>query len=89
MVASEACYIITIMIVKISLAIFFIRIIVKRCHLIFVYVTVGVNIISSASAFVYCFFRCGPRLDQYVMNQLMNNCASREFDLFMAYQQGM
>lgn len=86
-VASEACYIITIMIVKISLAIFFIRIIVKRCHLIFVYVTVGVNIISSASAFFYCFFRCGPSLDQYVMNQLMNNCASRELDLFMAYQQ--
>ncbi|KAG9187229.1 hypothetical protein G6011_05100 [Alternaria panax] len=86
-VASEASYIITIMIVKISLAIFFIRIIVKRCHLILVYVTVGVNIISSASAFFYCFFRCGPSLDKYVMNQLMNKCAPRELDLFMAYQQ--
>jgi hypothetical protein len=77
------------MIVKISLAIFFLRIMVKRCHFILVYVTVGVNIISSASAFFYCFFRCGPSLEKYAMNQLINECASRDLDLFMAYQQGM
>ncbi|CAG5142597.1 uncharacterized protein ALTATR162_LOCUS1182 [Alternaria atra] len=86
-VVSEATYIITVMIVKISLAIFFLRIMVKRCHFILVYVTVGVNIISSASAFFYCFFRCGPSLEKYAMNQLINECASRDLDLFMAYQQ--
>lgn len=79
----------TIMIVKISLAIFFTRIIVKRCHFILIYVTVGINILSSGTAFFYCFFRCGANLDKYAINQIMNRCTPRELDLFIAYQQGM
>ncbi|KAL1801076.1 hypothetical protein ACET3X_001418 [Alternaria dauci] len=75
------------MIVKISLAIFFVRIIVRRCYLILVYVTVSVNIISSTTAFFYSLFRCGPSLDKYVINQMMGKCAPRELDSFIAYQQ--
>jgi hypothetical protein len=78
----------TVMIVKISLAIFFARIIVRRNHFVLVYITVGVNVLSSISAFFYCFFRCGPSLDEYAINQLMDRCTPRAIDLFMAYQQG-
>ncbi|KAF1831671.1 hypothetical protein BDW02DRAFT_40534 [Decorospora gaudefroyi] len=86
-VASEACYVLTMMVLKISLGIFFARIVVQRWHLMSIYVTVGVNIFSSAAAFFYVFFRCGANLDKYVVHQLAGRCTPHRLDLFMAYQQ--
>ena len=74
------------MTVKISLGIFFARIVVASWHLMLIYVTIGVNIFSSAAAFFYCIFRCGPNVDRYVLQQLKNQCTSRGLDRFMAYQ---
>ncbi|UPX16661.1 uncharacterized protein EKO05_0007050 [Ascochyta rabiei] len=74
------------MTVKISLGIFFARIVVAQWHLMLIYVTIGVNIVSSAAAFFYCILRCGPDVDRYVLQQLQNKCTSRGLDRFIAYQ---
>lgn len=76
------------MTVKISVGIFFARIVVARWHIMLIYVTIGVNVFSSVAAFFYCIFRCGPNVDRYVLQQLKNECTSRGLDRFMAYQSG-
>jgi hypothetical protein len=75
------------MTLKISLGIFFARIIIKPWQTGLIYINVGVNVFSSAAAFFYVLFRCGPNLDDYVMQQLMNKCTPRTLDRFIAYQQ--
>ncbi|KAJ4307721.1 hypothetical protein N0V94_009639 [Neodidymelliopsis sp. IMI 364377] len=74
------------MAIKISLGIFFARIVVAHWHLMLIYVTIGVNVCSSVAAFFYCIFRCGPNVDEYVLQQLKSQCTSRGLDRFMAYQ---
>lgn len=80
-------YIIAMMVLKISLGIFFARIVIKRWHFLLIYITVGVTIFSSAAAFFYSLFRCGPNIDDYVIQQLTGKCMPRYLDRFMAYQQ--
>jgi hypothetical protein len=75
------------MLIKISLAIFFARIVVKRWHLTLIYVTITCSVISSIAAYLYCFLRCGPDLDQYLIRQLVQACAPLALDIFMAYEQ--
>ena len=75
------------MVLKISLGIFFARIMVKRWQLIVVYTIVTISSVSSTSAFFYCLLRCGPDMDQYVLRQLQNVCTPRGLDRFFAYQQ--
>jgi hypothetical protein len=72
---------------KISLGIFFARIVVKPWQVGIIYVNVGFNIFSSAAAFFYVLFRCGSNLDNYVMQQLSDKCMPRGLDRFVAYQQ--
>ena len=86
MVASEATYIVTILILKISLGLFFARIIAKRWQLHVIYVTLTVTALSSVSALFYCIFRCGADLDNYALRQLVNECTPRGLDRFFAYQ---
>ncbi|KAF2265167.1 hypothetical protein CC78DRAFT_207671 [Lojkania enalia] len=86
-IVGEATYIITIMVMKISLGIFFARIVVKTWQLWTIYFTVAVNILSSAASFFYCLFRCGTNLDAYVFYQLADKCTPRALDRFFAYQQ--
>jgi len=76
------------MTVKISLGIFFARIVVAQWHLMLIYITLGVNVFSSAAAFFYVIFRCGHDVDRYVLQQLKEQCAPRGLDRFMAYQSG-
>jgi hypothetical protein len=75
------------MMLKISLGIFFARIVVKPWQMGLIYVNVGVNVFSSAATFFYCLFRCGPNIDDYVVQQLLDKCTPRTLDRFMAYQQ--
>ncbi|KNG46013.1 hypothetical protein TW65_07209 [Stemphylium lycopersici] len=86
-IVSEGCYVLSMLTIKLSLAIFFARIVVRRWHLILIYVSLAICMVSSISAIFYCFFRCGTNLDEYAIQQLVNNCTPRHFDLFMAYQQ--
>ncbi|KAH7407070.1 hypothetical protein DE146DRAFT_418454 [Phaeosphaeria sp. MPI-PUGE-AT-0046c] len=86
-VISEATYVIAMMTLKISMGIFFARIVVKPWQLGLIYTNVGVNIFSSAAAFFYVLFRCGPDIDHYVEQQLLHRCTPRTLDRFMAYQQ--
>jgi uncharacterized membrane protein len=78
----------TFMILKISLGIFFARIVVKRWHFTLIYVTLGINILSSITTFFFSIFRCGTDLDMYLLNHLTGHCAPIPLDRFMAYQQG-
>lgn len=85
-IVSEVTYLIAMMTVKISLGIFFARIVIASWHLTLIYVTIGVNVLSSTASFFYCILRCGPNVDRYVLQQLQKNCTSRGLDRFMAYQ---
>lgn len=76
------------MILKISLGIFFARIVAKRWQIIIIWTTVGINIVSSFSAFVYVILRCGPDIDVYMIRQLSKQCTPEKLDVFMSYQQG-
>ena len=74
------------MVLKISIGIFFARIMVKRWQFIVVYTTVAISCLSATAALFYCLFRCGPDLDQYVVRQLFNACTPRGLDRFFAYE---
>jgi len=86
-VVSEAAYVVAMMMLKISLGIFFARIVVKPWQLGIIYVNVAVNIFSSAAAFFYVLLRCGPNIDKYVEQQLSDKCMPMGLDRFVAYQQ--
>lgn len=86
-IVGEATYLLTIMMLKISLAIFFARIVIKPWQLFTIYITVGVNILSSLSSFFYVLLRCGPNLNIYVYKQLAYECTPDPLDRFFAYQQ--
>ncbi|KAF2641903.1 hypothetical protein P280DRAFT_548514 [Massarina eburnea CBS 473.64] len=86
-VLSESTYIITVLVLKISLAIFFMRIVVEQWHRFLIYATISVSAISSLSAFFYAIFRCGPDVSHYASLQLQNKCTGRAPDRFVAYQQ--
>jgi hypothetical protein len=74
------------MMLKISLGIFFARIVVQQWQVRLIYITISINIFSSIAAFFYCLFRCGPNINNYVMQQLTLQCTPRPLDRFMAYQ---
>jgi hypothetical protein len=76
------------MAIKISVGLYFARIVIDRWHLKFIYVVVGVNVVSSIIAFFYCIFRCGGDVSQYAVQQILQKCAPEAFDKFMAYQSG-
>ncbi|ENI01638.1 hypothetical protein COCC4DRAFT_147400 [Bipolaris maydis ATCC 48331] len=86
---SESSYVLTMMLIKISLAIFFARIVVKRWHLMVIYMFVTLSIMSSIATYFYVFLRCGPNLDQYLIRELMRDCTPIQLDIFMAYQQAV
>jgi hypothetical protein len=86
-VVSEATYVMAMMTLKISLGIFFARIVIKPWQMRLIYINVGVNIISSVATFFYCLFRCGPDLNIYVLQQVSDRCTPKTLDRFMAYQQ--
>ncbi|KAF2437906.1 hypothetical protein P171DRAFT_526671 [Karstenula rhodostoma CBS 690.94] len=85
-VGSEATYIATVMMLKVSVSILFARIVVKRWQLVVIYTTVAISCISAAASFFYCLFRCGPDLDEYVVQQLSSLCTPRVLDRVFAYQ---
>lgn len=74
-------------VLKISLGIFFARIVVKPWQLGIIYVNVAVNILSSCAAFFFVLFRCGSNIDKYVEQQLLDKCTPRTVDRFVSYQQ--
>lgn len=78
----------TMITLKISLGIFFARIVVEPSQIMLIYITVSVNACSSAAAFFYAIFKCGPDLNEFVVQLLSNKCTPRILDRFMAYQQG-
>jgi len=85
-IASEAAYVATVMVLKISLAIFFARIVVKRWQLKLIHSTVAISCISGTATFFYVLFRCGSDLNAYAIQQLHHKCTSQPLDRFFAFQ---
>jgi fluoride ion exporter CrcB/FEX len=81
-------YIATMVTIKISVGLYFARIVVEKWHFKFIYGVVGVNLVSSIAAFFYTIFRCGTNMDEYALQQIMGNCGALPLDTFMAYQIG-
>ncbi|KAF2740798.1 hypothetical protein EJ04DRAFT_518570 [Polyplosphaeria fusca] len=86
-IVGEATYVLTVMVLKISLGIFFTRIVIRRSQLYVIYTAVTCSMISSILSFFYVLLRCGNVINDYVYQQLANNCTPRSADLFVAYQQ--
>ncbi|KAF1994553.1 hypothetical protein P154DRAFT_28509 [Amniculicola lignicola CBS 123094] len=87
MIVGETTYLLTVMILKLSLGIFFARIVVNQWHLWTIYLTVSINILSSVASFFFVILRCGGDLNEYVYRQLRNDCTSRSWNRFFAFQQ--
>lgn len=85
-ISAEVTYVATVMVLKISLGIFFARIVVNEWQRILIYVAVAGSAVSSVASFFYCLFRCGPNLNDYVLRQISNKCTPRPLDRFFAYQ---
>lgn len=86
-ILGEATYLLTVMILKISLGIFFTRIVIKPWQLWTIYLSMAINTVASTAALCYVLLRCGPNLDVYIYRQLANHCMPRTVDRVFAYTQ--
>ncbi|KAF2196869.1 hypothetical protein GQ43DRAFT_234899 [Delitschia confertaspora ATCC 74209] len=86
-VIGEATYIITVMILKISVGIFLARIVVRRSQLLAIYITVTASILSSLACLFFVLFRCGTNFNEYLARQIVEHCTSNTLDRFFAYTQ--
>ena len=77
----------TVMTLKISLGIFLARIVVKRSHLLIIYIAVAASTISSLASFFFVLFRCGPDVSKYLERTLNFQCTPGALDHFFAYSQ--
>ncbi|KAF2277266.1 uncharacterized protein EI97DRAFT_314786 [Westerdykella ornata] len=83
----QTTYLVTVMVLKISLGIFFARIVIKPWQLWSIYVSMATNALASMAAFCYVLLRCGPNLDLYIYKQLSGSCMPRTVDRVFAYSQ--
>lgn len=83
--AIEDTYIVTLCILKISLGIFFNRIIVVHWHRYLIYGIVALSTLQSLANFFFIIFRCGPIPGHYLIMQLEGKCAPRWLNLLFLY----
>ena len=74
--------------IKISVALYFARIVVEKWHFKYICTVVGINLMSSIAAFFFTIFRCGTNMDEYALKQVLEQCGTKNLDRFMAYQLG-
>ncbi|KAJ9638321.1 hypothetical protein H2199_007008 [Coniosporium tulheliwenetii] len=80
----EAFYIVTIAVIKISLGIFFMRIVVKRWQKILIWTVLVISTVWGIVSFGFTIFHCGnPRY--YLEKIVTQQCASPEAQHAMAY----
>ncbi|KAF2492430.1 hypothetical protein BU16DRAFT_114088 [Lophium mytilinum] len=84
-IASEALYVVTICFLKISLGIFFNRIVVKPWQKTLVLVVVIVSTVQCTANFFFVIFRCGTPVGDYLIKQLAGECATRRTNLILLY----
>ncbi|KAF2815709.1 uncharacterized protein BDZ99DRAFT_432408 [Mytilinidion resinicola] len=84
-IAAQAIYIVTICFLKISLGIFFNRIVVKPWQKTLILVVVVVSTVQSVANFFFAIFRCGAPVGDYLTKQIAGQCASRRTNLILLY----
>jgi hypothetical protein len=75
LIASESLYIWVIIFLKVSLGIFFLRILVDRWQRVTVYIIVTFASLVGFAYFWYAVFQCGAPNDSYWEKRLNNHCA--------------
>lgn len=83
--AVQDTYIVTLCILKISLGIFFIRIIITPWQRYIVYGIVALSTLQSLANFFFIIFRCGSSPGHYLIMQLEGKCAPRWLNLLFLY----
>ena len=83
----EGFYIITMIAFKISVAVFFMRVVVRPAHRYAVYVATGISVVSGLAYLFFAIFRCGVPTSGtvYLMRKLLKQCASSNTVLAMGY----
>jgi len=83
--AVQDTYIVTLCILKISLGIFFNRIIVTPWQRYIIYGIVALSTLQSLANFFFIIFRCGSSPGHYLIMQLEGKCAPRWLNLLFLY----
>lgn len=83
--AVEDTYIVTLCVLKISLGIFFNRVIVSPWQRYVIYGIVALSTLQSLANFFFIIFRCGSSPGHYLIMQLEGKCAPRWLNLLFLY----
>ncbi|KAL0259529.1 hypothetical protein SLS55_005266 [Diplodia seriata] len=83
-IVSETFYVITAMMAKLSLGIFFLRIVIKPWQRAMVYVVMILITLTSIFFFFFLIFLCGSPKD-YLIRYVYDQCAPREVQNALAY----
>jgi hypothetical protein len=84
---AEVFYILSVMVLKLSLGVFFLRITIDFWHRMIIYTAVTISSIYSVVMFFFAVFQCGyykNSLD-FIIKRLGNKCASNSTTLGMTY----
>lgn len=90
MLTLEILYLVIILFVKISLGLFFLRIIVKRWQRRVIYAVMILFSVFSFCYFWYAIFQCGvPRGNNFWMRKITGRCLSDSSGLALGYVHGV
>lgn len=85
--AAEALYVVAMVVLKISLGIFFMRIVVKNYQRWLILGSVFMVCLTGTGNFFFVLFRCGSP-ENYLISQLTGKCVSQTVGRFMLYWNG-
>ncbi|KAF2432375.1 hypothetical protein EJ08DRAFT_585601 [Tothia fuscella] len=90
LIITECFYVLTMLVLKLSIAIFFLRIIAKRWQRVVVYISAGVSILINTVSFFFIVFQCGVPSSAYLIfiRLASGQCISRGQILGLNYGQG-
>src|ERR1700743_2280708 len=80
-------YILCLMLLKISLGIFFLKLTFSRAQQVIIYVAVTVSLIFSILMFLFAVFQCGyyRSMNEFLLRRLTDKCASNATALGISY----
>ena len=87
MLVAETAYIVTMILLKLSIGIFFLRLLVFKWQRNFILVTVGTYTMFGLGFFFFAIFQCGVRPDMplFVSRMIGNKCHPKSLVLGMNY----
>jgi hypothetical protein len=84
---AEVFYILSVMVLKMSLAVFFLRIALNFWHRMIIYTAVSVSTVYSVGMFLFAVFQCGYYKSalEFITKRFSGKCASDQTALGMTY----